>query len=185
MALQAAHEILIEHGPHAVTLKAVAAKIGRTHANLLHHFGSAAGLHKAATVYIAEQSCATIGDAVRRAQLQEGSPREIVDLTFASYREGGGSALITWALQTGNEDAIKPIFHTVKKLLDELSDNSDVGHEILETTHWMILMALGDALYGEQLSSSFGLPHDSARSFAEGQLAAARDRWWNGNSQRD
>jgi AcrR family transcriptional regulator len=43
-ALEAARELLLEEGPQAVTLKAVAAKVGRTHANLLHHFGSAAGL---------------------------------------------------------------------------------------------------------------------------------------------
>ena len=47
VALQAAREILIETGPAAVTLKAVAGRIDRTHANLLHHFGSAAGLQKA------------------------------------------------------------------------------------------------------------------------------------------
>ncbi|WP_448889270.1 TetR family transcriptional regulator, partial [Enterobacter hormaechei] len=39
-ALDAARALLIEAGPQAVTLKAVAARIGRTHANLLHHFGS-------------------------------------------------------------------------------------------------------------------------------------------------
>ena len=43
-ALEAARLLLLEQGPQAVTLKAVAAKVGRTHANLLHHFGSAAGL---------------------------------------------------------------------------------------------------------------------------------------------
>ena len=47
VALEAARALLIELGPQAVTLKAVAARIGRTHANLLHHFGSAAGLQKA------------------------------------------------------------------------------------------------------------------------------------------
>ncbi|MGK3910999.1 TetR family transcriptional regulator, partial [Enterococcus faecium] len=46
-ALEAARALLVEHGPQAVTLKAVAARIGRTHANLLHHFGSAEGLQKA------------------------------------------------------------------------------------------------------------------------------------------
>ena len=38
-ALEAARALLIEAGPQAVTLKAVAARIGRTHANVLHHFG--------------------------------------------------------------------------------------------------------------------------------------------------
>ena len=42
LALEAAADLLIESGPQAVTLKAVAGRIGRTHANLLHHFGSAA-----------------------------------------------------------------------------------------------------------------------------------------------
>ena len=37
-ALEAARSLLLEAGPQAVTLKAVAGRIGRTHANLLHHF---------------------------------------------------------------------------------------------------------------------------------------------------
>ena len=39
--------LLIEAGPQSVTLKAVGARIGRTHANLLHHFGSAKGVSRA------------------------------------------------------------------------------------------------------------------------------------------
>src|SRR3546814_1652279 len=46
-AVEAARALLLEHGPQGVTLKAVAARIGQTHANLLHHFGSAAGLQAA------------------------------------------------------------------------------------------------------------------------------------------
>ena len=53
-ALEAARQILVETGPAAVTLKAVAARIDRTHANLLHHFGSAAGLQKALAAYLAD-----------------------------------------------------------------------------------------------------------------------------------
>ena len=40
-AIAAARELLLEAGPQAVTLKAVADRVGRTHANVLHHFGSA------------------------------------------------------------------------------------------------------------------------------------------------
>ena len=46
-AVAAARDLLTSEGVAAVTLKAVAARIGRTHANLLHHFGSVAGLHAA------------------------------------------------------------------------------------------------------------------------------------------
>jgi AcrR family transcriptional regulator len=44
--------LLIEQGPQAVTLKAVSARIGRTHANLLHHFGSAAELQRAGRAHL-------------------------------------------------------------------------------------------------------------------------------------
>ena len=54
-ALEAARRLLIEKGPQAVTLKAVGAEIGKSHANLLHHFGSAAGLQSA----LAELICST------------------------------------------------------------------------------------------------------------------------------
>ena len=47
VALEAARALLIELGPQAVTLKAVASRIGRTHANLLHHFGSARAIERA------------------------------------------------------------------------------------------------------------------------------------------
>ena len=67
-ALKAAQVILLSDGPQAVTLKAVAAKIGRTHANLLHHFGSAAELQAALARAIAESVTASIADSVERAR---------------------------------------------------------------------------------------------------------------------
>ena len=57
-AIAAARGLLLEAGPQAVTLKAVADKIGRTHANLLHHFGSAAGLQAELARSIAEEVAA-------------------------------------------------------------------------------------------------------------------------------
>ena len=88
-ALKAASELLIEAGPQAVTLKAVATRIGRTHANLLHHFGSAAGLQKALAESMATRITAKIAEAVIKSRAGEGNPREVVDLTFDAFdREG-------------------------------------------------------------------------------------------------
>src|SRR5436190_18380489 len=70
-ALEAARDLLLEAGPQAVTLKAVAARIGRTHANLLHHFGSAAELQSALAGHISGQVTRQIGDAVERARSGE------------------------------------------------------------------------------------------------------------------
>ena len=68
-AIEAARALLVEAGPQAVTLKAVAARIGRTHANLLHHFGSAADLQKALITHLADAITAEIGAAAKRARL--------------------------------------------------------------------------------------------------------------------
>ena len=46
-ALEAARDLLLAGGPAAVTLKAVGERMGVGHANLIHHFGSAAGLQGA------------------------------------------------------------------------------------------------------------------------------------------
>ena len=88
-ALEAARALLIEQGPQAVTLKAVAAEIGKTHANLLHHFGSAAGLQAALAELISDRVCAGIEEAVQRARAHEADPIEIVDRVFDAFGTRG------------------------------------------------------------------------------------------------
>src|SRR3546814_10834536 len=82
-------------GPAAVTLKAGAARIDRTLANLLHHCCSAAGLQKALAAYQAETVCATIGRKMAESPPGERNVREIVDLAFDAFNEGGAGALAT------------------------------------------------------------------------------------------
>ena len=102
--MEAARTLLIELGPQAVTLKAVAGRIGRTHANLLHHFGSASGLQKSLARHLAGTICSTIAEAVIASRTGAGSAREVVDLTFDAFDKEGGGALASWMLLSGNED---------------------------------------------------------------------------------
>lgn len=168
VALEAARALLIELGPQAVTLKAVAARIGRTHANLLHHFGSAAGLQKALAEHLAVTICATIEDAVLASRTGEGTPREVVDLTFDAFDKEGGGALATWMLLNGNEDALDPLLEAIHELVDDLGDHE--SGRMHDVTHALCLMALGDALMGGPLAQSLGLPRTSARDMAERML---------------
>jgi AcrR family transcriptional regulator len=167
-ALEAARALLIEAGPPAVTLKAVGARIGRTHANLLHHFGSAAGLQKALAVHLARTVCATIADAVRATRAGIGSPRDVVDLTFDAFDREGAGALASWMLLSGNEDALDPIVETIHEMVDELHDQGSGA--MREHTLNLVLLALGDALMGERLANSLGLPRTAARERAEAML---------------
>jgi len=170
-ALEAARAQLIEAGPQSVTLKAISARIGRTHANLLHHFGSAAGLQRELGAYLAQNVCSSIADAYRLSHDQEGYPRDVVDLTFDAFDTGGGGALVSWMLASGNEDALDPVVETIHALVDELTaadpNAADHARAMAESTLTLVLLAFGDALIGERLADSLGLARGEARDRAE------------------
>jgi AcrR family transcriptional regulator len=176
-ALKAARGLLIEAGPQAVTLKAVASRIGRTHANLLHHFGSASGLQKALAEHLARTVCETIIEAVRASRAGLGSAREVVDLAFDAFDREGAGALTSWMLLTGNEDALNPIIETIHALVDEIApeeaEHDDDPMHVHKDTLSLVLLALGDALMGAALAKSLGLPRDTARKRAVANLEAS------------
>src|SRR5919107_2922037 len=135
-ALEAARALLLESGPQAVTLKAVGARIGKTHGNLLHHFGSAAGLQGELARLIGERVTAEIARVVERERQGEADPREIVDRTFDAFDREGAGALAAWMILSGNRDALDPILDAIHRLVDQLGR----GHEdrpVHETTLWL------------------------------------------------
>jgi AcrR family transcriptional regulator len=168
-ALEAARALLLEAGPQAVTLKAVAGRIGRTHANLLHHFGSASGLQKALARYLAGTICATIVEAALAKRAGIGSAREVVDLTFDAFDREGGGALASWMLLTGNEDALDPIVEAIHGLVDRLDEG---GSAARVATLRLVLLALGDSLMGGQLADALGVERTAVRDSAEAMLIA-------------
>jgi AcrR family transcriptional regulator len=171
-ALEAARELLLESGPQAVTLKAVAARMGKTHANLLHHFGTAAGLQSELARNIAERVTSHIAAAVERARHGEADPREVVDGTFDAFGKEGAGALAAWMILSGNRDALNPVLDAIHQLIDRLRE----GHEdapVAETTLWMVLLAIGDSLLGAEMAEALGLPPARAREVARRLLLAS------------
>lgn len=171
-ALDAARDLLIAEGPQAVTLKAVAARVDRTHANLLHHFGSALDLQKALAAMLAEGVCDSIAAAVVKARRGEADPRLIVDLTFDAFDQQGAGALATWMIMSGNTQALDPILSAIHNLVDELTDEEADG-SIQRDTLSLVLMALGDALLGKPMAAALGLPPEAARDIAYRMLLAS------------
>jgi AcrR family transcriptional regulator len=170
-ALEAARDLLLEAGPQAVTLKAVAARVGRTHANLLHHFGSAAELQSALAGYMGAEVTRQVAATVELQRSGKAEPRQIVDETFDAFGEGGAGALAAWMILSGNRDALDPILDSIRCLVEQLT----VGHEehhVAESTLWLVLAALGDSLLGQEIAAALGLPRDSARSIASQSLQA-------------
>jgi AcrR family transcriptional regulator len=172
-AIEAARALLVEEGPQAVTLKAVAARIGRTHANLLHHFGSAADLQRALIKHLADSITTQIGEAAKRARQTDQNPREVVDMTFDAFARGAG-AMASWMILTGNQDALDPILEAIHRLVDDLAeDHAPGGTSIHEETLQLVLTALGDALLGGPMAKALGLPREKARELAANALMAA------------
>src|SRR5689334_23810205 len=168
-ALEAARELLLTEGPSAVTLKAVAGKIGRTHANLLHHFGSAAGLQAELARSIADSVVSSIADAVEKARVGETDARVIVDQCFDAFGKEGAGALAAWMILTGNRDALNPILDSIRDLVAQLSVGHD-EHHVAESTLSIVLNALGDSLLGPPIAEALDLPRDAARELAAQRL---------------
>lgn len=176
-ALEAARAILVEEGPQAITLKAVAARIGRTHANLLHHFGSAAGLERALLAHVGHEITTTIAAAVLRARRGEIDPGAIVDMTFDAFDSGGAAALVYKLVLGGGTDALEPILNAIHALVDQLAVDVP-GPLVAEMTLALTLSALGDALLGAPLTAALGLPRDAARRLSLAQLVANAAKDW-------
>ncbi len=166
VALDAARDLLIESGPQAVTLKAVGAKMGRTHANLLHHFGSASELQKALAEYICARITRIVAasiDQFYHGQTVEDTARQIANLTFDAFDKEGAGRLATWMVQSGEDDALDPIVGAITDLVTQLYAHETMTDGLSAVTLKLVLMALGDAMIGAQLSGSLGLPREMAR----------------------
>lgn len=171
-ALEAARQLLIEQGPQAVTLKAVGARIGKSHGNLLHHFGSAAGLQAELAAHISARVTAGIAEAVQRTRQGQADPREIVDRTFDAFDREGAGALAAWMILSGDRDALDPVLKAIHGLVHQLGQGMG-DRPVHDITLALVLAAVGDSLLGGAMAEALGVPRDRARELARAQLIAA------------
>ena len=171
-ALEAARQLLIEQGPQAVTLKAVGARIGKSHGNLLHHFGSAAGLQAELAAHISARVTAGIAEAVQRTRQGQADPREIVDRTFDAFDREGAGALAAWMILSGDRDALDPVLKAIHGLVHQLGQGMG-DRPVDDITLALVLAAVGDSLLGGAMAEALGVPRDRARELARAQLIAA------------
>ena len=173
-----------------MTLKAVAAKIGRTHANLLHHFGSAAGLQAALARSIAEPGHRRASPKPSSAPAPaKPTPARSSTGTFDAFgREGAGSAR-----RLDDPDRQPRRARPDPRPIRASSTSCASGHEehhVGETTLWLVLAALGDSLLGAPIAEALGLHRDTARETGCGARYALssmpqhprRLRWQSGAS---
>ena len=178
-AVAAARELLMSEGAAAVTLQAVARRVGRTHANLLHHFGSAAGLQRALAEDIAQTVSASIEGAIEQRRAGQATERDVVDAMFEAFRREGAGELIGWVALTRQREALEPVIATIERIIRTmraLGDPRPVDRMTLSLT----LLAIGDSLAGDEIARACGLDRAAVR-----EVAAATIEGLAGSPLRD
>ena len=170
-AVAAARGLLLDQGAAAITLKAVAGKIGRTHANLLHHFGSVAGLHRALAEDIAVTVSASITSAIASRRKGLATERDVVDAMFDAFADQGAGELIGWIALTRQRDALKPMIDTIAAIVADFAAAGD-QRPMDKVTLGLVLLAVGDSLVGEEVAEGTGQARGEVREIAVRQIAA-------------
>ena len=175
-ALEAAREILLASGPSGVTLKAVGERMGVGHSNLIHHFGSAAGLQGAlmdAMVRDLAESVAT-GLTAASGNWEVG---RLLDVVFEAFGPGGASDLGAWLVLARETDRAADFAEVVRTLAEQLSLAAGGSPEARLRAKSVVLigayMAFADGLIGKVLGTMLETPQDLPRNLAKAAIGAA------------
>lgn len=166
-ALEVARGLLIAHGPRAITLKAIADRLGMTHANLIHHFGSAeafqAQLRDTMVEDITRKATGLIGEANDRPP----HAGAIVDQVFEAYASGGIGMLMAWSVLTGADhqaDSIRKTTGELVAVVEATLGGADAGEKARRIVSLVTLLAFADSLIGKALAQTVGEGRDATRA---------------------
>ena len=168
-AIASARALLLAGGPTAVTLKAVADDIGVTHVNLIHHFGSAAGLQSALMAAMVRELTDGLTAAVVHLRSAEGAPRALVDKVFDAMDMGGAGRLAAWLALVQDARHLEPVQAAIGDLVLAIHEKfPDEGANKLQRIQravlFIALCAFGDAVVGgplrQLLDQSDEVPRD-------------------------
>jgi len=167
-AVATARQLLIEQGPNAITLKSVGDRIGVTHANLIHHFGSAAGLQAALMESMVRDLTDALAATVAELRSDTGAPRALTDSVFDAFDRGGAGRLAAWIVLTGDLKHLEPIRAAVQDLVNAIhekfaAEGEQTRHRITGAVLFIALCAFGDAVIGPPLRDMLDRDSESAR----------------------
>lgn len=170
-ALASARRLLLDRGPDGLTLKAVADDIGMSHGNLIHHFGSAAGLHSALMGAMVRDLTVALETAVTKVRSEDSGPRELVDIVFEAFGTGGAGHLAAWISLSHDLDQLAAVRAAVDHLVQAIADKVKAsGREpprhIPSALLFVTLCAFGDSMIGGALCEMLGRDREATRRIA-------------------
>ncbi|QSF54089.1 TetR/AcrR family transcriptional regulator [Brevundimonas fontaquae] len=168
-ALEAARDLLLSGGPAAVTLKAVGERMGVGHANLIHHFGSAAGLQGALMDGMVRDLAQRI-----EAGLGEGrdgvEPGRLMSVVFDAFGPGGASQMAAWLALAREQGRAESFAEVVRDLAERLAAMAPDDPKAAERAKALVVtaayMAFADGLIGDILTPMLGAPEGLGRDLA-------------------
>jgi TetR/AcrR family transcriptional regulator, repressor for neighboring sulfatase len=173
--------LLLADGPDAITLQSVATDLGMSHTNLIHHFGSAAGLQSALMRQMTSELTAAIESAVMRLRAGKGEFRDFVDIVFDAFDRGGAGRLAAWIVLSGEATRLAPVGEVVRDYIDSVERGADPGaqdiHErVTSATLFVTMAALGDAIIGNPMRRMVGRERDAVRKIIGRLLPVVLER---------
>jgi len=174
-ALVSARRLLLDRGPDGVTLKAVADDLGMSHGNLIHHFGSAAGLQSALMGAMVRDLTRALETAVVKVRREDSGPRELVDTVFEAFDGGGAGHLAAWISLSHDMGQLEPVRDAVADLVEAITekvpaDGSEAPRHIPSALLFITLCAFGDSVIGGALCNMLGRDRESVRRIAAHML---------------
>ncbi|RJF89289.1 TetR/AcrR family transcriptional regulator [Oleomonas cavernae] len=158
-ALEIGRRLLLAGGPSAVTLKSVGAEMGMTHANLIHHFGSAVAFQAQIQYAIVKELVSSVTGMLERFAAGTAGIGEIVDEVFDAYTNGGLGALITWWAITKPEERDPELEQAMVNLvavLEQAVGGTAAGKRARAMVWLVCMVALGNSLVGPTLNENIG-----------------------------
>jgi len=179
LILDAAEASMAAKGPAGIRLQAVARAAGVSHSNVLHHFGSRAGLIEALNRRTVEDLKSVLFEVMRAAH---SSTEDIIGPAFAVYRNGLAQRTL-WVLQAPARRGAQtlPVFEEFvealqARLLGSASPRANVDKDhIRAMVHLTTIAAFGDALIGARLRRCSSAEEPAARRRFEKWFATLLD----------
>lgn len=128
-ALAAARQLVVQKPNETLTMRAVAQATGVTHPNLVHHFGSLAGLHAA----LAEELIRELLAGLRGLHLEvdeNGDYAALVERIFDLFDQKGLGRVLGWLVRSGETGRLQPVNDLLAEFIKDLAhgkSNNEAG----------------------------------------------------------
>ena len=127
MVLEVAERRLREQGLDGLNITGVAEEAGISHATVLHHFGSVAGMRNA----LADKMILALISDMAEAMSSRVPPQELIQNLFVTLAEGRHSTLIAWRAIENRQGPTDPnlVADLFGRMLGSARETLDVSDE--------------------------------------------------------